>query len=68
MLFSNIVPLFFYVNLTAYADSSQYGNIYYEENEDGTIEITIHWLRRSKQSKKYPRHLIVSGVLLYMIL
>lgn len=28
------------LNLTAYADSSQYGNIYYEENEDGTIEIT----------------------------
>lgn len=28
------------LNLTAYADSSQYGNIYYEEKEDGTIEIT----------------------------
>lgn len=28
------------LNLTAYADSSQYGNIYYEENENGTIEIT----------------------------
>lgn len=28
------------LNLTAYADSSQYGNIYYEENEDETIEIT----------------------------
>lgn len=28
------------LNLTAYADSSQYGNIYYEEKEEGTIEIT----------------------------
>lgn len=28
------------LNLTAYADPSQYGNIYYEENENGTIEIT----------------------------
>lgn len=28
------------LNLTAYADSSQYGNVYYEEKEDGTIEIT----------------------------
>ena len=28
------------LNLTAYADSSQYGNIYYEEKEDETIEIT----------------------------
>lgn len=28
------------LNLTAYADPSQYGNIYYEEKEDGTIEIT----------------------------
>ena len=27
------------LNLTAYADSSQYGDIYYEENENGTIEI-----------------------------